>query len=99
MVPYWEHVRARRRRRFVRRRFAAALAVCALLVLAHGAVAHAHGAHSIERTVVVQPGDTLWGLGERYAPPHADLRRWVYAVERLNHVGGLIVPGQRLRLP
>jgi nucleoid-associated protein YgaU len=50
--------------------------------------------------VVVHAGDTLWGLGRRYAPPGEDLRRWIFDVERINDLAADgLRPGQRLRLP
>jgi len=85
---------------YARRRFVAVLLVCGVLATIHSAVAHAHGVRPSGTTVVVQSGDTLWGLGERYAPPVTDLRRWVFEVERLNGMtSSVILPGQSLRLP
>ncbi len=100
----------------------AAVAVSVLLVVAAhaGAVsarppgsatgagaAGAAGAH----VIVVQPGDTLWGIAQR-AAPGADPRVTIERIVRLNGLdrvdgaggaagaaGGALQPGQRLALP
>jgi nucleoid-associated protein YgaU len=48
---------------------------------------------------VVRPGETLWGLAERYAP-REDPRQYIYELGRINSLGnGAIFPGERLTLP
>jgi hypothetical protein len=48
-------------------------------------------------TYVVQPGDTLWSIAaERYS---GDPREGVWKLQRLNHLGTTIRPGQRLLVP
>lgn len=93
-------VRSAERSVYIRRRFTVAAVVTATIAVAWTAAARADTPHPVGPTVVVAPGDTVWGLGERYAPPGNDLRRWVVAVERLNHLtdDGLSA-GQLLRLP
>ena len=82
-----------------RRRLAVVLGGLALAALVHGAVAGAHANPQAARTVVVRPGDSLWALAGRYAP-RQDPRRWVFRVERLNHLkGGQLLAGALLRLP
>lgn len=50
--------------------------------------------------VVVQQGDTLWGIALRYGPPDADPRATVAQIRRANDVAGsLIYPGDALRVP
>lgn len=50
-------------------------------------------------TYVVAPGETLWGLAERYAGQQ-DPRNYIYDVEKLNNLGAApIYPGERLVLP
>ncbi|HVF53750.1 MAG TPA: LysM domain-containing protein [Actinomycetota bacterium] len=51
------------------------------------------------RAVVVQPGDTLWGLAERYAPPGTDPRAYIYAIEERNALLGPLQTGMRIKLP
>ena len=52
------------------------------------------------RTVVVEPGDTLWGIAAD-ADPAADPRRIVQRIIDLNGMGGdpTVRPGRELRLP
>lgn len=95
---------ARRKRIEVRRRRAAAaglllVLICAfLLATGPGGSAPASRADA-PRAVVIRPGDTLWGLAERYAPAGVDLRAYVDALEELNGLQGGPAAGMRLRLP
>ncbi len=50
------------------------------------------------RTVVVQPGETLWQIARR-AAPGADPRVTVGRIQRLNDLRDTVQPGQRLTLP
>jgi Tfp pilus assembly protein FimV len=52
------------------------------------------------RTYVVRPGDTLWRIAAGLVGARQDPRPMITRLVRLNHVeDGVIVPGQRLRLP
>jgi nucleoid-associated protein YgaU len=49
---------------------------------------------------VVRQGDTLWAIAVRLVGLREDPRPMVQRLVEANHVrGGLIVPGQELRLP
>ncbi len=88
------------RRMFVRRRFAVAVALAASMAAVWAVGARAQSVRSADTVIVVQPGETLWALGERYAPAGSDLRRWTARVEQVNHLGGEdLTAGQELRLP
>jgi hypothetical protein len=51
------------------------------------------------RVVVVQPGQTVWSIAEAQFP-NQDPRQSVYEIDQTNHLsGGLVYPGERLRLP
>lgn len=51
------------------------------------------------QVVVVQPGQTLWTIAEARFP-NQDPRQTVDEIEQQNHLrGGVVYPGQRLRLP
>lgn len=48
---------------------------------------------------VVAPGETLWGLAERYAPQE-DPRIYIYDLQKANNLGnGPLYPGETLELP
>jgi hypothetical protein len=52
------------------------------------------------RTYVVRPGDTLWRVAAALVGPREDPRPMIARLIGLNHVeDGVILPGQRLRLP
>jgi len=64
-----------------------------LAVAAHGGTAPAY------TTVVVQPGDTLWGIASEHYPAD-DVRARVQDIEQANGLRGpTIEVGQSLRLP
>jgi hypothetical protein len=80
--------------------------VAALLVmLAAGLVATGPGGRAVASrrgapaSVVLRPGQTLWGLAERYAPPGVDPRAYVDALVEINDLDGVPQAGERLRLP
>lgn len=51
------------------------------------------------RVVVVESGDTLWGIADA-ATDEADVRSVVDRIVELNDLpGGVVHPGQRLRVP
>ena len=50
--------------------------------------------------VVVQPGDTLWGIAREYGPTREDVRRIVYRIKQANRLDtSLIHPGDVLLVP
>jgi LysM repeat protein len=61
-----------------------------------GRAANPSGTH---RVAVVQPGDTLWSIAERYAPG-SDRLETIAEIRRLNGLRDTTVhPGQHLVLP
>ncbi|MCL6443699.1 MAG: LysM domain-containing protein [Alicyclobacillus sp.] len=50
------------------------------------------------RAVTVEPGQTLWTLGEKYCPS-ADPRDVVDAIEHRNHITGSLYPGEIVWVP
>lgn len=51
------------------------------------------------RVVVVRPGETVWSIAESNFPDQ-DPRQTVEEIDRANHLrGGVVYPGERLRLP
>ena len=98
-------VRARRRRRLmvVRRRRAvlglAGVAVIAATLMGGGGGSAVASKEAAPRSVVLQPGATVWELAEKWAPPDVDPRAYVDAVLALNELHGPPAVGQRIRLP
>ena len=90
---------ARRARRRGLVRLAVLVFVIALAVWFGVRVATASG--SVEPVVhEVRAGETVWGIAERTYSADTDLRRAVYAIERLNGLrAGSLQPGDELVLP
>ena len=44
-------------------------------------------------------GDTLWSVASKYKPYESDIRKCVYSVEKINHIGADIQPGQTIIVP
>ena len=98
------HARARRARAQIRRRRLLALSVVVVTIALVWAAArprpYAAGSRpGAPRAVVVDGGQTLWGLSQRYAPLGVDWRDYSDALVEINHLEGAIQAGQRLRLP
>ena len=98
-------IRLTRRGRAVLVGLAATVALVALwLTVGPGALAGSGdgrgGPSRPARTVVVEPGETLWGIASA-AEPGADPRRTVRRIMDLNGLGGdpTVRPGQEVRLP
>jgi hypothetical protein len=54
---------------------------------------------SAPASVMLQPGETIWDLAERYAPAAVDPRAYVDAVLEMNDISGAPAMGERVRLP
>jgi nucleoid-associated protein YgaU len=93
----------RRRRALARRRAALGTAVVVLslgLLFAGGpASVSTAGDRRVPRAVVMQPGDTLWSLAERYAGDGIDPRAYVDAILAVNGLDAPPAAGVRVRLP
>jgi nucleoid-associated protein YgaU len=102
--------RAELRRRAIRRRRAVArrrALVAVLIVVISVTMLFAGGPSSVStagdrgtpRAIVVQPGQTLWALAERYAGDGVDPRAYVDAILALNGLDSPPQAGARIRLP
>jgi LysM repeat protein len=92
-------VRLTRRGRLVA--FAASVGILATVVVSAGQIADASGSTAATEhvTVVVQSGQTLWGIARAAAPDH-DPRLVISQIRELNDLGtGSIIPGQALVVP
>jgi hypothetical protein len=80
------------RRVFVRRRIAVLAALLAVLLLGTvvglGAAAASAPDLEVGGQVVLQPGETLWDVAVRSAPPGVDARRQLADIRRLNGFSG-----------
>ncbi|MBK5228661.1 MAG: LysM peptidoglycan-binding domain-containing protein, partial [Actinobacteria bacterium] len=50
-------------------------------------------------SVVLQQGDTLWGVATRFSPTGIDKRAYVDALYELNDIVGVPIAGQKIELP
>lgn len=52
-------------------------------------------------TVIVEKGDSLWKIADRYDNNKMDLRKYIYIIEKYNNLDGsrALQPGQRIILP
>jgi LysM domain len=92
--------RRRRRRATLRRRLVLGgvpLVIVTMMLLGGGSAPASKTA--TPRAITLGPGDTLWDLAERYAPPSVDTRAFVDAVIELNELSGMPQAGMRLLLP
>jgi hypothetical protein len=80
------------RRVFVRRRIAVLAATLALAmggaVLGLGVASASAPVAEVSGHVVLQPGETLWDVAVRSAPPGVDARRQLADIRRINGFGG-----------
>lgn len=75
-----------------------ALGVCFLLALGPGFLAAKDGAGPVHQHVV-QAGESLWSLAERFSP-NEDPRQFVFDVATINDLeSSRVFPGQTLILP
>lgn len=75
------------------------LVIGALLVVFQKEAVSAPGREEMT-TVVVQPGDTLWEIADRFAPESADLRVVISELAALNGLQSkFLKPGQVLQVP
>ncbi|MDP5227865.1 MULTISPECIES: LysM peptidoglycan-binding domain-containing protein [Arthrobacter] len=104
-VPDGPRMRLTRRGRFVFFGLPTAILLAALLTVGAGALlnpvratdAHTRGASTV--SVVVRPGETLWGIAQRVAPER-DPREVVGEIARLNGLkASQLMAGQELFLP
>lgn len=77
---------------------AIALSALAVAVVAPKVGPDASLAGSAQRTYLVQPGDTLWTIADRFY--RGDERASVWKIEQANHLSSAsVTPGQKLVLP
>jgi nucleoid-associated protein YgaU len=98
--PTAARYRSHQRRAAVRQRCLAAGVAAAVaagtLLIGGSAPASRPGAPN---AVIIRPGQTVWGIAERYAPEGVDIRAYIDAVTALNRLAGSLEAGDRLRLP
>ncbi len=51
-------------------------------------------------TVIVEPGDSLWKIAERYDDNSMDLRKYIHIIKEYNHLkSSQLQPGQIIKVP
>lgn len=51
------------------------------------------------KEIMVEKGDTLWSIAQRFYPKEDDIRKYIFHMKQINQLdGALLVPGQRLKL-
>ncbi|MEW6723595.1 MAG: LysM peptidoglycan-binding domain-containing protein [Bacillota bacterium] len=81
-------------------RFVAFWVCVALITLTGYGVVAARQSAVAYVEIVVEPGDTLWAIAQRYTSPGQDLRELVWELRRINQLpDALLHPGQVLRVP
>lgn len=51
-------------------------------------------------TVIVESGQTLWGIASKFNNEGEDIRKMVHEIKKANNINNaLIVPGQLLKIP
>jgi len=52
------------------------------------------------KTVVIQNGDTLWNIAEKYNTSYNDLREFIYVIKKENNIfGDLLTPNDIIKIP
>lgn len=49
--------------------------------------------------VVIQTGDTLWKISQKYKSESEDIRDYVALIQKINKIGSIIYPGDTLLVP
>jgi len=92
-------VRLTRRGRLVLVLFVMLLLVIAGFTLGRGSSQAAGHHRTVQHTVTVEAGETLWTVAARIAP-HADPRLVIADIQSLNHLATpSVVPGEQLVIP
>lgn len=107
IVKAKKNMRQRRERRIIRRiKKAAAVAAIGIVALISMGVADGADYRLVEETYTVQPGDTLWTIGEEYMAKNTYGRRYLPEFiegikqnnDELVRNNGQVSPGQKLRV-
>ena len=88
------------RRRVARRRLStAAILLTVVVVILMGGGSSVASKPGAPDSVVLQQGDTLWGVATLFAPTGIDKRAYVDALYELNDIDGAPIAGQKIELP
>jgi len=95
------------RRRAYRRKISAALCILLLVLATFTILLFVIPPIKIEAhepvdfvTVIVEKGDSLWKIADRYDNNKMDLRKYIYVIEKYNNLDDrALQPGQRIILP
>lgn len=48
---------------------------------------------------IVEKGDTLWNVAERYKPDGLNMNKYIHELRKINGIGADIYPGQVITVP
>jgi hypothetical protein len=86
-------------------RFTLFMTLAILIIFsAAGTFIGAYNAESLTKMtyseILVESGDTLWELADKFGPDDKDLREVVFEICRINEISpDSIYPGQKIRIP
>lgn len=82
-------------------RKAVMILIAAILLCGWNVNADSMAGEETYEIVTVQDNDTLWDIAAKKVDDRMDVRKYIYEVQQLNHLGDActLTPGSKLKLP
>ena len=82
-------------------RKAVMILIAAILLCGWNVNADSMAGEETYEIVTVQDNDTLWDIATKKVDDRMDVRKYIYEVQQLNHLGDacILTPGSKLKLP